>query len=717
MKRTLSLLLTLLVLCSCVPTALAAQQTFTLMVYLCGTDLESDGAAATADLREIIGAGVPADGPVTVYIQTGGTKEWAVTALGNNVSTRWVLSGDDLAKAEDVGKANMGAQDTFADFLRFGFEQYPADRYGLVLWDHGNGAAGGVCYDELTDDSLSMAEIYGALNSAAQGNRFAFIGFDACLMASFEMATHLQPFADYMIASEELEPGSGWNYTPWLSMLSDDPGVDVETLGRKIADSFIADAPYGDYATLSVIRLSGMDALHEAVETMASSLTGEIDAGNLTPISRARQNIRSFGEISSSASDMIDLTVFADAFSKFNSSAAKAVKAALSDVVAYSAHTSNVTDVSGLSVLVPYATRGEAGGYLPGYDANGLMPNYAAFVTQLVSQMSSGGGFSFWSTGVEQQDVQTAEVDWFSQYAADTDSYYSNYESYADDSGDSDFSMGSFLSSLFGSGESDFNAGGSSLWGDLTDEDSGDTLGSVFGSLWGDLPQDSALEIETTDGTVSVENPFAGTNSEYAYIATLTAEEMNYLARAEANLMIDMSDDDFPCYVDLGYVRDVFVDWKAGKIYGLFDGTWPTLDGQIVYIDTQISNAQYQRSLISVTLNGKETYLLVVFDEENPKGVVIGATEGYTEAGMPVRGYTKLKEGDVIVPYYELLYWDENDEIQSAPFMGDEIIVGENGAVPFGYEPVLTDTTYVYGFCLNDIFGEYQFTDLVTLEY
>ena len=63
----------------------------------------------------------------------------------------------------------------------------------------------------------------------------------------------------------------------------------------------------------------------------------------------------------------------------------------------------------------------------------------------------------------------------------------------------------------------------------------------------------------------------------YAYVVSLTQEELKHLAKAEASLMMDVSDPDFECYVDLGYVEDVLVDWSTGKIYGLFDGTWPSL--------------------------------------------------------------------------------------------------------------------------------------------
>ena len=97
MKKALSLLLALALLLALIPAgASAASQTFTLMVYMCGTDLESDGGLATADLREMIASGVTPGGKLTVYVQTGGTKKWSTTGMKNREGERWVLSSDGM---------------------------------------------------------------------------------------------------------------------------------------------------------------------------------------------------------------------------------------------------------------------------------------------------------------------------------------------------------------------------------------------------------------------------------------------------------------------------------------------------------------------------------------------------------------------------------------------------------------------------------------------
>ena len=137
----------------------------------------------------------------------------------------------------------------------------------------------------------------------------------------------------------------------------------------------------------------------------------------------------------------------------------------------------------------------------------------------------------------------------------------------------------------------------------------------------------------------------------------------------------------------------------------------------MVCIYDQVANENYVRSLIPVKLNGEETYLMVVFDKEHPAGVVVGSSEGYNDAGMPVRGYEPLQEGDEVIPQFELIYWDENDEQMSEPFETDPITVGKDGFIEFGYAPVESGADYAYGFCLNDVYGDYQFSDSITLTY
>ena len=97
---------------------------------------------------------------------------------------------------------------------------------------------------------------------------FEIIGFDTCLMATLETAAALSPYGRYMVASEEIEPGTGWDYTAWLQAICDNPTADGLAVGTAICDSYFAKCQAGqtdDIATLSVIDLAAVPKLVQCV--------------------------------------------------------------------------------------------------------------------------------------------------------------------------------------------------------------------------------------------------------------------------------------------------------------------------------------------------------------------------------------------------------------------------------------------------------------------
>ena len=104
---------------------------------------------------------------------------------------------------------------------------------------------------------MDLAGISKALKNG--GVQFDFIGFDACLMATAETALMLNDYADYLIASEETEPGIGWYYTNWLTKLGENTSMPTVEIGKNIVDDFVSDLRKkcpGQKTTLSVIDLA-----------------------------------------------------------------------------------------------------------------------------------------------------------------------------------------------------------------------------------------------------------------------------------------------------------------------------------------------------------------------------------------------------------------------------------------------------------------------------
>src|SRR3990172_5136601 len=135
----------------------------------------------------------------------------------------------------------MGQPATLQDFIEWAIQNYPADKYALIMWDHGGGAVGDTFgVDENNNDALSLPEIKQALQNAyaMSGKKFDLIGFDACLMATLETASIMSSFGNYLIASEELEPGHGWDYAAILSAIKSNTDISGTVLGKAIADSY-----------------------------------------------------------------------------------------------------------------------------------------------------------------------------------------------------------------------------------------------------------------------------------------------------------------------------------------------------------------------------------------------------------------------------------------------------------------------------------------------
>ncbi|MEG2928913.1 MAG: clostripain-related cysteine peptidase [Oscillospiraceae bacterium] len=283
---------------------------WTVLIYLCGTDLESQGGFATVNLEEIMDATYSEK--VNVIIQTGGTEEWEMEEINPDELERWQAVDGGIERVDSQPLAGMGEASTLGEFLQWGVKTYPADKYMCLLWDHGGGSVAGIAADELFDyDTLDLKELAKGVSMA--GTQFEVVGFDACLMATIETAAALSPYAKYMVASQELEPGSGWDYTYWLDFLADTPTATGLELGKEICDSFYEKCDMegmGSLATLSVTDLSKIPALVQSFDKMAAELKSFTSSPEkLQPITQAMVRAESYGGNNDSEgyTNMVDL--------------------------------------------------------------------------------------------------------------------------------------------------------------------------------------------------------------------------------------------------------------------------------------------------------------------------------------------------------------------------------------------------------------------------
>ena len=169
-----------------------------------------------------------------------------------------------------------------------------------------------------------------------------------------------------------------------------------------------------------------------------------------------------------------------------------------------------------------------------------------------------------------------------------------------------------------------------------------------------------------------------------------------------------MLSDDMEDIIEMGISGDIIADWETGVFTDNFDGYWFSLpDGQplAVYIVGEYDGYDIYTS--PVIINGEETNLRITHDYENGYVTIDGVWDGIDENGMAARTVYELSEGDSITPIYYSYAVNSDDE---SYYYGDEYIFdGE----PEIYFDMLYDGEYLYGFSIDDIYGNYFITDFV----
>lgn len=319
---------------------------------------------ASADISEMT-SGVWGDN-IQIVIQTGGATHWTNDLINPNRTQRFLYKGGKFTEVADLPLQPSSEPDTLAGFLRFCRDEYPADHNILVLWDHGGGPFG-YGQDSIFGQMLSLKNIREALSSVYRPNSakpaFDIIGFDACLMGCLEVTHALEGFASYYCLSEEVIPGDGWDYGPWLQALTDDPTMSPALVGRKIADS------YTDYyvtqninvpmlennTTFSVIDASKASELYDAYSALcrAQLVDAVQDLGVLADIGRCGVRATRYGVNHANVFNTADLGNYVDYTIDSYPEQSSRIKDLIKEAVLYHRDSGTLSDSTGMAVYIP----------------------------------------------------------------------------------------------------------------------------------------------------------------------------------------------------------------------------------------------------------------------------------------------------------------------------------------------------------------------------
>ena len=633
----------------------------TVMVYLCGTDLESKHGMATSDLQEMYSADLAAN--VNVIVYTGGCKQWNNKTISSDVNQIYkVEAGGVRCLVSDDGKEPMTKSSTLADFIKYCSKNYPAERNILVMWDHGGGSISGFGYDEKNVSAGSMT-LKGIRDALSAGDvKFDFVGFDACLMGTLENALMLGDYADYLIGSEETEPGIGWYHTGWLNALSANTAVSTLDLGKIIVDDYTSHCERkcaGQKTTLSLVDLAELRAtVPDKFSAFAKQTVELIGGDDYKVVSDARANARSFAV--SSKSDQVDVVHL---LHNIGTEDAKALVSAVRGAVKYNRTSQNMTNAYGLAIYFPYQKTSQVDNAVEVYESIGVDSDY----TQCVR--------SFASLEVAGQAV----------------------------AGGASSPLGSLLGSFTGqspvssSGVTDILGpllGGSGGLSELTGGAS-----SFFGR---------GLDKESAAAYIA-ENQLDQTKLTWAkdggsYVMTLDDDEWALIHDLKLNVFYDDGDG----YIDLG-LDNIYEFTDDGALVGEYDGAWLAINDRAVAFycdDVSGSDEFYSMSgRVPILLNGERAELLVVFDSTNESGYVAGVRRVYVdgETKTVAKALDTLAVGDVIDFVCDFYTYDGKYE-DSYKF-GDQIV--------YDGELTVSDVRVDRAKCS----AMYMFTDIYEKEY
>ena len=331
---------------------------WTILIYMCGADLESQSGLASMDIAEILSVNNQPD-DINIVIETGGAKKWKKYNIDANALSRYHVENKSLVLDEKIAKANMGKQSTFESFLDWGLNEYPAEKTGVVFWNHG-GALGGCCYDEnYGDDSLLNSETSAAFKNVFENNnidKLEFVGYDCCLMQVQDIAEFNSHYFNYMVGSEEAEDGYGWDYDNWVDDLY--AGKDTRSILKANCDSFVQSCGLNSDQTLSYLDLSKMNDYYTKFEAMAAAIKNTVNSNSST-FKSLLSSTKSFGDYYSSGYrsygtiDGYDFLTKLGNSSKFSSfkNQIEEVKAAYKNLVTYSKVGTGAGNANGLIVI------------------------------------------------------------------------------------------------------------------------------------------------------------------------------------------------------------------------------------------------------------------------------------------------------------------------------------------------------------------------------
>ncbi len=245
-----------------------------------------------------------------------------------NIVVEWGKSGDPLnqrllvQKSTDPSKVtspslmsikdvDMGDYKNLIEFVKWGVDNFPAKHYFVAVWNHGSGwhleqikakknniGINDISYDDVTGNQISTEQLAVAMGEIKNylGRKVDIYGSDACLMQMLEVATEMKNAVNYIVGSEELEPGEGWPYEAFFKNWSNAPQSTAAEVSTMLSKEYLAaysdGGSYGlNSVTFSAINISKLDAVLQSASEVSKQIQN-LSAEKLTQLQTALRKVQ-----------------------------------------------------------------------------------------------------------------------------------------------------------------------------------------------------------------------------------------------------------------------------------------------------------------------------------------------------------------------------------------------------------------------------------------
>ncbi len=324
--------------------------TKTLMIYMCGSDLESGGGIATSNLQDLISSKIDYDN-INIILCAGGSSKWYNNDISKTETSYFKVTDDGLEIIKKQSKQDMASSTTLTNFIDYTYDNYKTDEYYFMFWDHGC-ALVGLEVDELSENILSLKDLNTGLKNSKlnkANKKFNMVILNNCLMGSLEVANIMSNYADYLVASEDVMYG-GYGITTFDFLAGIKKSDDAVKIGKSYIDTYtkaMKKTNPGTYITFALLDLSKIENVVSEVDKYFGEI--KLDETSFKKIAKIRAGVYEYQK-TEDCYDMVDLHQLVTKLQSINSNNKNLLKA-IEDAVIYK----SVTDPysNGISMYFP----------------------------------------------------------------------------------------------------------------------------------------------------------------------------------------------------------------------------------------------------------------------------------------------------------------------------------------------------------------------------